>query len=222
MTAPDWWQKPRRISLVVDNDSWVLPHVERLADELNGNGDEAVVCRNHEQIGEGAVALYLGCIHITPEEVLARNRRNLVIHASDLPKGRGFSPLTWQILEGVNSIPVCLLEAARDVDAGAVIYRETLEFEGHELLDEMREKLGQLTIEFCNRYLNEPEPPTGEEQSGKPTYYERRRPEDSRLDPGKSIAEQFNLLRTVDNDCYPAFFDHDGHRYVVRIDKQDE
>jgi methionyl-tRNA formyltransferase len=53
-----------------------------------------------------------------------------------------------------------------------------------------------------------------------PTYYRRRTPEDSRLDPQRSIAEQFDLLRVVDPDRFPAFFDLCGHRYVVRIEKQ--
>ena len=32
------------------------------------------------------------------------NKNNIVVHASDLPKGRGFSPMSWQILEGKNKI----------------------------------------------------------------------------------------------------------------------
>jgi methionyl-tRNA formyltransferase len=47
----------------------------------------------------------------------------------------------------------------------------------------------------------------------------KRTLEDSRLDPMKSIAEQFNLLRVVDNSRYPAFFDLDGFRYIVKIEK---
>ena len=49
----------------------------------------------------------------------------------------------------------------------------------------------------------------------------RRTPADSRLDPDKSIAEQFELLRVVDNQRYPAFFDHRGRRYRITIEKVD-
>ena len=35
---------------------------------------------------------------------------------------------------------------------------------------------------------------------------EKRTPADSEIDPGKSILEQFNLLRIVDSERYPAFF----------------
>lgn len=214
---PDWWQKPRRIVVIIDNPSWILPIGERLVGELNGSGDIAILCRSHEEVPRGDVAFYLGCLKITPPEVLARNRRNLIVHESDLPRGRGFSPLTWQVIEGQNEIPICLFEATEDADAGLVIYRERLRFAGHEIIDELRKAQGEKTLDICLRFLAEPSPPEGEPQRGAATYYARRQPADSRLDPERSIAEQFDLLRTVDNVKYPAFFDHRGHRYKLAI-----
>jgi methionyl-tRNA formyltransferase len=38
----------------------------------------------------------------------------------------------------------------------------------------------------------------------------------------KTIAEQFDLLRVVDNLRYPAFFDHRGKRYRLTIKKADD
>jgi methionyl-tRNA formyltransferase len=58
-----------------------------------------------------------------------------------------------------------------------------------------------------------------EPQAGLPTYYKRRTPEDSELDPDKPLRDQFNLLRVADNDQYPAFFRHLGHKYVLKIEK---
>jgi methionyl-tRNA formyltransferase len=51
------------------------------------------------------------------------------------------------------------------------------------------------------------------------TYYRKRTPEDSRIDPQRPIAEQFDLLRICDPGRYPAFFDLHGHRYRIRLDK---
>ncbi len=218
-TPPDWWIKPRRISVVIDNPSWILPFGERLAVEIENGGDKAILCRHHQEIPEGDVAFYLGCIKITPPEILAKNRRNLIVHESDLPKGRGFSPLTWQILEGKNSFGVCLFEAVEEADAGPLIYNRKITFEGHELIDGMRDQLAKITIDLCLRYLREPEPPEEKPQVGEATYYGLRTPKDSRLDPDKTISEQFNLLRVADNERYPAFFEHLGCRYRLRIDK---
>lgn len=217
--SPEWWQKPRRVAVVIDNPSWVLPHGKSLVSEINGQGDRARLCRSHDDVTGGGIAFYLGCIKITPPGVLGRNHRNLVVHASDLPRGRGFSPLTWQIIGGIDDIPVCLLEAVDEVDAGNVVYRERIGYQGHELIEEMREMLGRRQIDLCLRFLAEPFPPPGEPQTGEISKFERRRPADSELDPHRTIAEQFNLLRTVDNDRYPAFFGLHGHRYKISITK---
>jgi len=217
--CPEWWKKPRKISVVVDNNSWVLPHTGELVRTLNDTGDDAVLCRAHDAVAVGAVAFYIGCTSIAPPAVLSRTQRNLVVHASDLPKGRGFSPLTWQILEGRNDIPVCLLEAVDGVDCGPIVYRDILQFKGHELIDEMRDALGRKTVEMCCRFMDEEAPPRCVPQEGEPTRYSRRRPEDSRLDPDQTIAEQFDLLRVVDNRRYPAYFDHRGRRYRVLVEK---
>jgi methionyl-tRNA formyltransferase len=217
--VPSWWQKPRRISVIVDNPSWVIPYAERLVSELREDGDDARFVREYDEVAEGSVAIYLSCIRIAPPQVTGRNRRNLVVHASDLPKGRGFSPLTWQILEGKNRIPICLLEAVDSVDAGAVVYRDWIEYEGHELSEELRDPIGRKSVELCRRFLAAPCPPEGVPQSGEPTIYPRRRPADSRLDPARSIADQFELLRVVDNERYPAWFEYRGHRYKLAIEK---
>ena len=50
------------------------------------------------------------------------------------------------------------------------------------------------------------------------TYMTKRIPADSQLDPCKSIAEQFDLLRVADSQRFPAFFDYRGKRYLVKIE----
>jgi methionyl-tRNA formyltransferase len=217
--VPEWWRRPRRITVVVDNPSWFVPHAQQLVEHMRAAGDDAAFAAEHAEVREGAVAFYLSCLRIVPPHVCARNLRNLVAHTSDVPRGRGFSPLTWQIIEGMNHIPVCLLEAVAEVDAGPVIYREWVEFQGHELIDELRRSVAEKTLELCKRFLAERIPPRGEPQVGEPTVYRRRGPLDSQLDPEQSIAAQFDLLRTVDNVRYPAWFDHRDCRYKIAIEK---
>jgi methionyl-tRNA formyltransferase len=217
--VPAWWQKPRRITVVVDNPSWILPTAERLVADLSAAGEHCRLARNHDEVPEGDVAFYLGCVRITPPAVLAHNRRNLVVHASDLPKGRGFSPLTWMVLEGERRIPVCLIEAAEQVDAGPIVLRDEISFAGHELLEELRSSLAASTYKLCRTFLDHAEPPEGLAQVGESSFYRRRTSKDSRIDPHVTIADQFDLLRTVDNKNWPAFFDHRGCRYRLIIDK---
>jgi len=215
----DWWKKPREVSVVIDNDEWMLTYCKKLVDDINNQGDNAYLCRSYEAVKKNGVSFFLSCHGIASAEILARNHRNLVIHASKLPEGRGWSPLTWQILQGENRIPVCFLEAEEKVDSGNIIYIDYLEFEGHELINEMREALATLSCNLCFRFLDEEYPPAGVEQQGNSTYFPKRKPEDSQLDVNKTIAEQINLLRVADNEHYPAFFEWQDHFYRIRIEK---
>ncbi|MDO1557944.1 hypothetical protein Q0812_00705 [Brevundimonas sp. 2R-24] len=207
-----------RIAVVTDTPGWFDPHGEALAATLRQEGHEAVFVRDVREAPEGDMAFHLSCLKLCPPEALALNALNLVVHASDLPKGRGFSPLVWQVLEGRNDIPVCLIEAAEAADAGPVRLRDALTFQGCELNDEMREALGRKVVEMCLRFARAPDAYPPAEQVGEPSWYARRRPEDSRLDPNRTLADQFDLLRVVDNDRYPAFFEHRGRRFILRIE----
>lgn len=197
----------------------MLPFADLLVQQCWEAGHEAALYRDHDSLVQADITFFVGCVRVAKPHTLAKAKFNLVVHASDLPKGRGFSPLTWQIIEGHNDIPVCLLHASHTVDAGNVIYRDWLHFEGHELIDEMRNQLGTKSNELCLRFVNEPTPPLGAPQVGEPTVYRRRTRADSELDPSRPLVEQFSLLRTVDNERYPAFFNLHGRRYRIRIDK---
>jgi methionyl-tRNA formyltransferase len=112
--------------------------------------------------------------------------------------------------------------AAEELDSGSIYGQRNINFTGSELVDELRVVQAHVTFELCKTFVKEyPESiKKGRLQAGDATYYRRRRPMDSKLDPSKSLLEQFNLLRVVDNERYPAFFEHAGERYVVKVEKQ--
>ncbi len=207
-----------KISILVDNPgSWMVPYAKELTEELRKRGHTAAYFEHAEDIPAGDIACFLSCERIMPPEIRARNSHNLVVHESGLPYGKGWSPLTWQILEGKNDVPVTLFEAADEVDAGDIFGQQTIHFTGGELLDEMRKQQADVTkaliLEFVDAYPDR----KARTQNGEETFYRRRRPEDSELDPSKSILELFNCLRVADNDRYPAFFSHKGRVYVLKI-----
>ncbi|MFZ5589814.1 MAG: methionyl-tRNA formyltransferase [Pseudomonadota bacterium] len=146
-------------------------------------------------------------------------RHNLVVHASDLPKGKGWSPASWQILAGAGRIPVTLFEAVDAVDAGPIYLQEWLDLDGTELLDEWRGMLAKATINLVRSFVAQyPDVlKFAREQLGEPSFYPRRRDKDSELTPTKTLAEQFNHLRIVDNERYPAFFRYKGREYVIKV-----
>jgi methionyl-tRNA formyltransferase len=94
--------------------------------------------------------------------------------------------------------------------------------EGHELNDEIKHQQGLLTMEMVKKYIDEFESMVGVPQSGEETFYPRRRQKENELDVNKTIVEQFNLLRVVDNERYPAHFYLNGNKYILKIYKDDE
>jgi methionyl-tRNA formyltransferase len=170
---------------------------------------------------EGGDYLFLvSCKQIVSARVRSRYRHALVIHASDLPRGRGWSPIAWTILAGEHRVTVSLLEADDKVDSGAIWAQRQFELDGHELLPEINRRLFDIEFELIEYAIDHGGAITPKAQTTEGvSYYARRTPSDSRLDPQKSIAEQFDLIRICDENRYPAFFDHRGHRYELRLSK---
>lgn len=106
----------------------------------------------------------------------------------------------------MDQIPVTLFAAAEAVDSGPIYKKVVLQFSGTELIDELRYAVMWATIDMCRSFVREYPAviATGVPQQGESTIYARRHPEDSVIDIGKLIKEQFNLLRTVDNVRYPV------------------
>ena len=208
-----------KITIVSDAGSWSGGFIGELKTDLENSGHAVRWLHDPKEIEDGDVALFLSLGRIVSPALLKRHAHNLVVHASALPHGRGWSPLTWQILEGRNEIPVSLLEAADGVDSGDVYAQQMLRFQGCELLPEMHRAVAAATLELCGDFIARYPFVVGEArtQAGEATYYPRRRPGDSRLDPDKTLREQFNLLRVCDQECYPAFIEIAGRSYEVRI-----
>ena len=165
------------------------------------------------------MCLLLSCGRLLSAEQLALHRHNLVVHESALPQGQGWSPMTWQILDGASYIPVTLFEAVAELDAGPIYLQQKIQLKGHELVDEWRALQAQATLELCLAWFDRHQEvvSAAQPQLGEPSHFRRRRPADSQLDPERSLAEQFNLLRVVDNQEYPAFFSMAGRTFLMSV-----
>ncbi len=127
--------------------------------------------------------------------------------------------MTWQILEGANGIPITLFEATDALDAGQIYIQQIFELQGTELVEEWRALQARATVRLGVEWLDRYDDVIGEAwpQKGEAIHYRRRRLADSQLDNQRSLAEQFNLLRVVDNQRYPAFVEIEGRRYDLGI-----
>jgi len=208
------------IQILVDNKtSWILPFTESLVEELSKKKINIVHRYTHESVTTGEILVMLSCEKIFKD--LHLNKKNLVVHESALPNGKGWSPLTWQVLEGKTRIPVTLFEASIKVDAGNIYDVCYIDLDGTELVDELRSKQWIATRELIIHYIENYNPNNlGISQSGQESFYPRRTKKDSLLDINKTIFEQFNLLRVCDNERYPAWFEIHGKKYIIKIYKE--
>ena len=212
-----------KITVFCDNELHpIIPRLKKWVHTANYNGHECVLINKKELLTGGDFLFLVSCGCLISESERRRYQNSLVIHASDLPRGRGWSPHIWSILNGANEITVSLLDAGEKVDSGQIWLKKSFLLEGHELLDEINEKLFEIEISMMDYACNKHQGISKVQQEADlVNYFRKRMPEDSRLNPFKTIAEQFNLLRVVDNERYPAFFELHGKRYVIHIKKEE-
>ena len=176
---------------------------------------------NKSDLSHGDLLFLVSCSEIIPREIREKYRACLVLHASDLPKGRGWSPHIWEIRSGADSITLSLLEAEGKVDSGRIWKKILIPIPKHALYDEINELLFKGEIELIeyaikNQNIVGPEP---QPEAVEATYYPRRTPNDSRLNPESKLVDLFNEIRVCDPNRYPAFFEHLGYRYIIKMEK---
>lgn len=205
------------ILILTSPNQWFIPYAEQLQKKL----PESDLLYDHNEITKVYDIVFILSYHkIIPLEQLEANGHNIVIHASALPKGKGWAPMFWQVFEGKNEIPFTMFEASSGVDDGDIYMQETLHLTGYELNDVLRDKQANFIIGMCIKFIDNYENyKNAQEQNGEESFYSKRSAKDSELDVNKTIKEQFNLLRIVSNDDYPAFFEIDGHKYIIKIEE---
>ena len=198
----------------------VVNHLRRWDSEMSPRGHRVRIDHRKSDLPGGDVLFLVSCGELIGKSDRQKYKATLVLHASDLPKGRGWSPYVWAILAGASQITVSLLEASEPVDSGAIWLKTQFTLEGHELLPEINAKLFEAELSLMTKAVEQFESIQPNPQLGDPgAYMAKRSPADSRIDPNKSVAEQFDLLRVADSARFPAFFDFRGQRYVIRIEK---
>lgn len=209
-----------RIEIVCSDPTHpVWPRLQGWAHAAHGLHDVSVVSSSSDLAG-GDLLFLVSCSEFIGSAIRAQYRATLVLHASDLPDGRGWNPHIWQVTEGRNDLCVSLIEATDPIDTGAIWAQARVTLEGHELHDEINDKLFAAELRLISEAVDGGEGIIPRQQPDRPaSYYRKRTPEDSRIHPGRSIEEQFDLIRVCDPDRYPAFFELRGRRYLLRITK---
>lgn len=203
-----------KVAILTSPNQWFIPYAKELQRQIP-QCDLYFSCEDFKQ--SYTLVFILSYHQILSSEFLQQHRHNLVIHASNLPKGKGWSPLFWQVLEGSNEIVFTLFSADTCVDSGDIYLQKTLYLKGMELYEELRDKQAKMCQEMCLEFLASYPYIAPKKQEGKESFYPKRTPKDSELDITKSLQSQFNLLRIVSNEEFPAFFYKDGKKFILKI-----
>jgi methionyl-tRNA formyltransferase len=152
--------------------------------------------------------------HLIPESIWGQ-WPTVIFHMTDLPYGRGGSPLQNLILRGHTSTMLTALRCSAGLDAGDVYLKHPLSLNGsaEEIFLRANGLIGQMIEHIV---IEEPMPTP---QQGEPVLFSRRSPAHSHLAscPESDIAAWYDRIRMLDAEGYPhAFLEAHGMRMEFR------
>ncbi|MCH7536043.1 MAG: methionyl-tRNA formyltransferase [Bacteroidetes bacterium] len=150
--------------------------------------------------------------HIVQKEIL--NLTDCVcFHETDLPYGRGGSPIQNLISNGIRDTVVTAFKMSEELDAGPIYLKNRLSLEG--LAEEIFIRISETIAEMIMIIITENPVPLA--QDGEAVIFKRREPKQSRIsNEYKSLTDLFDLIRMLDATDYPkAYFEDDNFRYEI-------
>lgn len=130
-------------------------------------------------------------------------------HMTDVPFGRGGSPLQNLIVRGIKQTKLTALRMVEEMDAGPVYFKEPLDLTGS--AEEIFQRATKPVYQMVRRLVEQE--PTPQQQEGDPVFFERRKPEQSHLPEGVTLEQLYDHIRMLDAESYPpAFLEHDAWR----------
>lgn len=189
------WHKPGFDALAAPSPEtwhWVSTP-EELLDRLN----QAPGCR------------YIFFLHWNwhvPQGIWAQHEC-VCFHMTDVPYGRGGSPLQNLIVAGHKSTKLSALRMVDEMDAGPVYAKKDMSLDGR--AEEIYIRAGKLSFEIIRWIIeNEPVP---EPQQGEVVHFKRRKPEQSELPTDGRLDALYDHIRMLDAPSYPPAFIERGN-----------
>jgi methionyl-tRNA formyltransferase len=211
-----------KVAFLIDkNNNWIENRIYNFQKSLKKSKFFSKVFKDYRRINNYDLVFILNFTKILNNNFLKKNKLNLVIHSSNLPEGKGFAPMQWQILKNKKYIYNSLIEAVKKVDSGKVYLKEKMFFKGNELYDDLREIQSESTIQLIKKFLKKYPNITPKKQLGKSTYFKKRNIVDSELNISKNIKSLFPLMRIANNNKWPLFFKYKNIKYILKIYKDE-
>jgi methionyl-tRNA formyltransferase len=159
--------------------------------------------------------IYIFFLHwswIVPVEII-NNYECVCFHMTDVPYGRGGSPLQNLIARGHRKTKLTALQMVEELDAGPVYKKCDLSLEGN--AEEIYIRAGTLSAEMIHYIIHNQ--PTPVPQNGNATAFKRRSPKQSAIPKLNSLSKLYDFIRMLDAEGYPhSYFEYKGFRYEFR------
>ena len=152
--------------------------------------------------------------HLIPESIWGF-WPTVIFHMTDLPYGRGGSPLQNLIERGHSSTVITALQCSAGLDAGDIYLKQPLSLHGS--AEEIFLRADGLIEQMIERLVLEE--PLAKPQQGRPVVFNRRTPAQSDLASCQegSLSAWFDQIRMLDAESYPhAFLEVHGMRLEFR------
>ncbi|WP_129597813.1 methionyl-tRNA formyltransferase [Methanohalophilus profundi] len=138
-------------------------------------------------------------------EIIYTNFECVVFHITDLPYGRGGSPLQNLILRKVYNTKISAIKVEQNLDAGEVYIKKDF-YIGLGSAEEIFMEASNIIFEMINYIVDKsPEP---QYQSGEPVFFKRRTPSESDISKPdfKNYDDIYDFIRMLDGEGYPKSF----------------
>ena len=152
---------------------------------------------------------------IIPKEI--HNKFNCVIfHMTDLPYGRGGSPLQNLIVRGHTETKLTALRCVSELDAGPIYLKRPLSLSGtaEEILGHASDLITDMIVELVQVQ------PVPVAQQGEVVEFKRRQPKDGNISELDSLVHLYDYIRMLDADGYPHAFIETSHMHIEFMDAQ--
>jgi len=139
---------------------------------------------------------------IIPSDIY-ENFSCVVFHMTDLPFGRGGSPLQNLISRGITETKITAISVKEEVDSGDIYLKEPLSLLGG--AEEIYIRAAEIVFAKMIPFIIKNNPITSP-QSGKVVHFVRRTPDMSEISPDMTIDQIFDYIRMLDAEGYPKAF----------------
>jgi len=126
----------------------------------------------------------------------------IIFHMTDLPYGRGGSPLQNLIVRGHKSTKISAIKVQNGIDTGDIYLKKDLSLLG--TAQEIFNRSSGIIIRMIEEILINNLIPTP--QVGEVVKFKRRKPEDSNLESLENLKDIFDYTRMLDGEGYPNAF----------------